>query len=1188
MVLASKSKKFIQLHSKGSVRMVINKNAMLCSILAIVLALLLLTTQSAHAAPIDKFPVTVTQPDGTILHLFVSGDEYYNWLHDENGYTIIQDPVTGYYVYANLVNGELVPTPFVVGKADLSLTGLSPYLNISPEQKEASRRESLEQLSAATVSRQSTPAMGTINNLVIFIRFSDESEFTDPATKYIDMLNNSAGGASSLRNYYQEVSYNALTINSTILPAPGATIVSYQDAHPRSYYQPYNAVTNPGGYNSDRMTREQTLVRDAINYVASLGQFPSGASIDSDGDGIVDSLTLIVSGSPDGWSELLWPHMGNLYTYRVTVNGKTVYPYILHVNSNLNTGSLAHEMFHVLGAPDLYHYEGSLQPVGQWDIMGYSENPPQHMSCYMKFKYGGWINGIPEVTAPGTYTLNPLTSPTNNCLKIASPYSATEYFVVEYRNQTSSLFESELVGTGLLVYRINTTLNGNSMGPPDEVYLYRPGGTTSANGNWMDAAFSSDVGRTAINDRTDPASFLTNGSAGGLNLCNIGPSGSTISFDICTSQMYSISGNVGVINAPLSYILDGLLRTVRADEWGRYTFTVPSGWSGTVTPSNPSYTNPGYTFSPVSRSYTNVIASQAAQDYIATVSDIYESDNTSNEAKAIEAYTPHFHSLIPAGDVDWIKFTLNTTSAVTLETHGVTLGASNTDTEMWLYDSNHNELKYSDNEGWDSYSYINLKCGVDALPAGEYYAKVSEFGNDNEIPSYEIYLSTKACQFATLTIKKAGTGSGTVVGTTAVGNNIYCGTDCSRAYEYNTRVSLLAGADAGSDFVGWSGDADCLDGVVTLTKDISCTAMFTYHGYRLFINKAGTGSGVVTATGINCGTDCSEAYAYNTEVTLTASPAAGSIFAGWSGSAYCSDGVMTMIADRSCTAIFNLQPLTPTPLTPTGTATIGYTPTVTPSPTATYTPTATQTPTPTTTATPMVNYDRDTTGVFRPSNGLLYLKNKNESGFADAALNYGLPGDYPVVGDWDGNGTVTIGIYRKGYFYLKNSNTLGFAEVVFPFGISGDQPIAGDWNGDGTDTIGIFRPFTGQFQLRNDNSEGPVDTRFYLGNVGDVGIAGDWDNDGIDTTGVFRPSNGIIFLKNKNEDGFADIALNYGLPGDMPVTGDWDNDGIDTIGVYRQGQFMLRNENTIGFAEVIFGLGNPGDMPIAGNWDGLP
>jgi hypothetical protein len=232
------------------------------------------------------------------------------------------------------------------------------------------------------------------------------------------------------------------------------------------------------------------------------------------------------------------------------------------------------------------------------------------------------------------------------------------------------------------------------------------------------------------------------------------------------------------------------------------------------------------------------------------------------------------------------------------------------------------------------------------------------------------------------------------------------------------------------------------------------------------------------------------------------------------------------------------------------------------------------------------NYGPDTTGVFRPSNGALYLKNSNTTGFADVQINYGLGGDYPVVGDWDGNGTATIGIYRNGKFYLRNSNTLGFADLVFAFGAPGDQPIAGDWNHDGVDTIGVYR--NGLFLLRNSNNAGAAEMSFVLGNPGDVGIAGDWNGDGFDTTGVFRPSNGALYLKNTNATGFADIQINYGLPGDKPVVGDWDGDGDSTIGIYRNGMFYLRNSNTIGFADLVFALGNPGDMPIAGNWDGLP
>ena len=234
------------------------------------------------------------------------------------------------------------------------------------------------------------------------------------------------------------------------------------------------------------------------------------------------------------------------------------------------------------------------------------------------------------------------------------------------------------------------------------------------------------------------------------------------------------------------------------------------------------------------------------------------------------------------------------------------------------------------------------------------------------------------------------------------------------------------------------------------------------------------------------------------------------------------------------------------------------------------------------------NLDGVTTGVFRPSNGALYLKNTNTTGFADIQINYGQGGDYPITGDWNGDGIDTIGVYRNGYFYLRNSNSIGFADLTFPFGSAGDQPIAGDWDGDGKDTIGVYHSSTSTFYLRNSNSAGAPDAIFSLGIPGDIGIAGDWDGDGKDTTGVFRPSNGVIFLKNSNQTGYADIAINYGIGGDKPVTGDWNNDGIDTIGILRGNTFYLRNSNTVGYADISFALGNPGDMPIAGNWDGLP
>ena len=229
-----------------------------------------------------------------------------------------------------------------------------------------------------------------------------------------------------------------------------------------------------------------------------------------------------------------------------------------------------------------------------------------------------------------------------------------------------------------------------------------------------------------------------------------------------------------------------------------------------------------------------------------------------------------------------------------------------------------------------------------------------------------------------------------------------------------------------------------------------------------------------------------------------------------------------------------------------------------------------------------------TVGVFRPNNGLIYLKNSNFTGYSDVDMNYGIGGDYPIAGDWDGDGVDTTGVYRNGVFYLRNSNTPGNADVYFTFGQAGDQPVAGDWDGDGFDTIGVYRSWAFTFYLRNTNTPGAPDIIFSLGIPGDIGIAGDWDGDDVDTTGVFRPGNGMIFLKHTNVTGYGDIAIHYGLPNDKPVTGDWDSDGIDTIGVLRGNHFYLRNNNTVGDADLEFFLGLPGDMPIAGNWDGKP
>jgi hypothetical protein len=180
-------------------------------------------------------------------------------------------------------------------------------------------------------------------------------------------------------------------------------------------------------------------------------------------------------------------------------------------------------------------------------------------------------------------------------------------------------------------------------------------------------------------------------------------------------------------------------------------------------------------------------------------------------------------------------------------------------------------------------------------PAPGYERKPSFYAMQEYLASLQVYA---------LTVARAGAGAGTVTSSPA---GISCGADCSESYAGGTVVTLSASPAAGSWFGGWSGDADCGDGLVTMTAARNCTATFNVAANTLTVSKAGTGSGTVTSNpaGISCGADCTETYGSGTVVNLTATPAAGSVFAGWSGHSDCLDGSVTMAAARSCTATFN-------------------------------------------------------------------------------------------------------------------------------------------------------------------------------------------------------------------------------------------------------------------------------------------
>lgn len=517
------------------------------------LILLLLLSFPVSGSYLRNVPRTLTQPDGQQVQCFVSGDEFYHYLHDSEGFTIVQNPQTGYFVYAVAVNGMPVPSPYTVNRVNPRELGLVPHIVIPAE--EWQRRKMA--FPAANSARQRSVQTGTLQNLAVFIRFADDNAFSLAFPAVESVFNDSSAVASnSVYNYFKVVSYNQLHIVTSFFPEPaGNAVLSYQDSQVRGYYEPYSAA-NPLGYadSDERWAREQALVANAARFIAN--SVPADLLVDRNGDGKVDNICFLVKGDVGDWGELLWPHRTSLTFEQVFINDCAIENYNFIMCDNewyFSTSTLCHEMYHSLGAPDLYHYNagGDLLPVGTWDLMGQNENPPQQMGSYMKYKYGGWIPEILTISQSGTYYVNTVDAPGNSPFAYFIPTEEPDQFLLVEARRNSALFESRIPESGVLIYRINTQFAGNTSWDGinwfDEVYIYRPNGTVSQNGDLSRAAYRDDgQHNTSLDYSTNPRPFLSNGYVSAARIYDVQFFGDWARFSyLAPGDTLSVAENVG-------------------------------------------------------------------------------------------------------------------------------------------------------------------------------------------------------------------------------------------------------------------------------------------------------------------------------------------------------------------------------------------------------------------------------------------------------------------------------------------------------------------------------------------------------------------------------------------------------------------------------------------------------------------
>jgi VCBS repeat protein len=244
--------------------------------------------------------------------------------------------------------------------------------------------------------------------------------------------------------------------------------------------------------------------------------------------------------------------------------------------------------------------------------------------------------------------------------------------------------------------------------------------------------------------------------------------------------------------------------------------------------------------------------------------------------------------------------------------------------------------------------------------------------------------------------------------------------------------------------------------------------------------------------------------------------------------------------------------------------------------------------------------------VYRTAEGTWYVKYADPARSTESIPFVGTRGSrnstaIPVAADYNGDGVTDLALYDPvtGRWSFNFSGAprrspcvpCGFGESVV-FGVSGDMPVPGDYDGDGITDIAVYRPSTGTWYVLQSTSKRTRTVTMQWGLAEDLPVPGDYDGDGIMDFAVWRPSTGVWYIR-LSSTGFVD-TITYQLGtgssyrgGDVPVPADYDGDGKTDPAVLRKSPFYATPswyvlESTTGYSSsTVVEFGYYANVPVA-------
>lgn len=491
---------------------------------------------------------TIADPDGSEIQLRGWGNQFAAVFETLDGYTVVKDPATGRFTYAELSpdRSDLSTTGVAVGSVDPQTLGIPTSVRPSsqlikqrairaaesdgPPPRWAVRRalRRAEHLRADHAVGAAGPlaapppsaTVGTYVGLCILIEFPDVAATIDRSEvdHYCNQVGyNGFGNNGSVRDYFVEVSRQKLIYTNVVTEY-------YTARHERAYY------TDPAiAYG----TRAKELIREALDSLVA-GGFDVGP-LSSDFGGYIYALNIFYAGpTVNAWSEGLWPHAWNLGT-PYPVGSKKFFDYqFTSMGAELTLGTFCHENGHMIcDFPDLYDYGYESRGSGRYCLMSSSsanQKNPIHVGAYLK-NAAGWADSV-TMLVPGGHSI---AAGRNDF--ILHERSSTEYFIIENRQQSGR--DVAVPDSGLAIWHIDETASNNNeqMTPT----MHYECSLEQADGNFdlehdANSGDATDLfgapSATSFAASTAPNSNWWDGSPSGLEISLISAPGPTMTFEV--------------------------------------------------------------------------------------------------------------------------------------------------------------------------------------------------------------------------------------------------------------------------------------------------------------------------------------------------------------------------------------------------------------------------------------------------------------------------------------------------------------------------------------------------------------------------------------------------------------------------------------------------------------------------------